>query len=78
MTRRVDVLKNRLENEEELKGWYEVLKSRIEVLPRSYSTTNRPGRLSKSGLLKKVKSDNIGGKLFSWRLKRWAQARLFL
>ena len=31
VTRRVDVLKNRLENEDELKGLYEVLKSQIKV-----------------------------------------------
>jgi len=31
VTRRVDVLKNRLENEDELKGWYEALKSQIKV-----------------------------------------------
>ena len=53
VTRRVDVLRNRLENEDLFKGWYEGLKSRIEVLPRSYSTTNRPGRLSKSGRWRK-------------------------
>ena len=35
MTRRVNVLINRLENEDELNRWYEALKSQIKVWPRS-------------------------------------------